>query len=485
MQRCQVDRLTGRRSTVGRGTAGGLATPAARSRGAPRTGPVQRLPTTFRKNCPWCARSPLTSRSATARRVQGRHVLDGCVSVPRSSRWYRMEMGVPGPRSGCRSRRAASPRCCTGRPAPPGRPTRSCAAGPQRTRGHAGRDRWRVGGERHWLWAFVTPDTTVTPSAPAGGSMMPPRCWGPTTSACSCATGGRRIAATTDCKTCLNHLLQRCKQAGGSSRQSLGRRGAGGPAGRPMRDRCNAGALSEHGMATARGRLNARLGRLIDAPPPLDDAERFAGTWPLNFRPFLFLWDPSLDAKLARRTGHPARRGIRGVRRQPHPPRRRHPAGPSSVVRTARQRNLDLPPLIAGARRRTRRSSTARSRPVPAARRRTGESLGRPRNPTPVRIRCDLRYAGAPEDFLDFRPVFIGADYPTSCWQRRITFWRSLSANLSRNVLSWQQGSRLLCSAESLWDGCVCGWTGAEQFQKAVRERVAQGDRTKRSKTVS
>ena len=38
-----------------------------------------------------------------------------------------------------------------------------------------------------------------TPSAPAGGSTMPPRCWGPTTSACSCATGGHRIAASTDC----------------------------------------------------------------------------------------------------------------------------------------------------------------------------------------------------------------------------------------------------------------------------------------------
>ena len=34
--------------------------------------------------------------------------------------------------------------------------------------------------------------------------------------------------------------------------------------------------LSEHGLASVRGRLVARLGRLIDAPPPLDDAERFA-----------------------------------------------------------------------------------------------------------------------------------------------------------------------------------------------------------------
>ena len=68
-------------------------------------------------------------------------------------------------------------------------------------------------------------------------------------------------------------------------------------AGLDLRDRCNAGALSEHGMATARGRLTARLGRLVDAPPPLDDTERFAGHLATEFPAvFLFLWDPSLDA---------------------------------------------------------------------------------------------------------------------------------------------------------------------------------------------
>ena len=68
-------------------------------------------------------------------------------------------------------------------------------------------------------------------------------------------------------------------------------------AGLDLRDRCNAGDLSEHGMATARGRLTARLGRLVDAPPPLDDAERFAAHLANEFPAvFLFLWDPSLDA---------------------------------------------------------------------------------------------------------------------------------------------------------------------------------------------
>ena len=64
-----------------------------------------------------------------------------------------------------------------------------------------------------------------------------------------------------------------------------------------LRDRCNAGDISEHGLASARGRLAARLGRLIDAPPPLADAERFAKHLANEFPAvFLFLCDPSIDA---------------------------------------------------------------------------------------------------------------------------------------------------------------------------------------------
>ena len=121
-------------------------------------------------------------------------------------------------------------------------------------------------------------------------------------------------------------------------------------AGLDLRDRCNAGELSEHAMATARGRLNARLGRLIDAPPPLDDAERFAAHLATEFPAvFLFLWDPSLDA-----TNWRAEQAIRPavvIRKVCGGNRTRHGADTqqvlASVVRTARQRGLDLPPLIA------------------------------------------------------------------------------------------------------------------------------------------
>ena len=68
-------------------------------------------------------------------------------------------------------------------------------------------------------------------------------------------------------------------------------------AGLALRDRRDAGGLSDHGLATARGRLLARLSRLIDNPPPLDDAERFAAHLASEFPAiFTFLWAPSVDA---------------------------------------------------------------------------------------------------------------------------------------------------------------------------------------------
>ena len=212
---------------------------------------------------------------------------------------------------------------------------------------------WRVGGERHWLWVFTTPDTTVYAICPGRGfddaatvlgtdyaGVLVRDGWAP-----YCCYDGLH-------QTCLNHLLQRCKHLREDHPDNpwAGEVQAVLRAGLDLRDRCNAGELSEHGMATARGRLNARLGRLIDAPPPLDDAERFAAHLATEFPAvFLFLWDPSLDA-----TNWRAEQAIRPavvIRKVCGGNRTRHGADTqqvlASVVRTARQRDLDLPPLIA------------------------------------------------------------------------------------------------------------------------------------------
>ena len=121
-------------------------------------------------------------------------------------------------------------------------------------------------------------------------------------------------------------------------------------AGLTLRDRRDDGTLTEHGLASVRDRLLARLGRLIDAPPPLDDAERFAAHPDTEFAAvFAFLWDPSVDATNCR-----AEQAIRPAvvtRKVCGGNRTRLGADTqqilASVVRTAHQRDLDLAPLIA------------------------------------------------------------------------------------------------------------------------------------------
>ena len=100
-------------------------------------------------------------------------------------------------------------------------------------------------------------------------------------------------------QTCAGHLLRRCAdmRAAHPDTPWTAEVQAVLEDGLALRDRCNAGGISEHGLATARGRLVARLGRLIDAAPPLADAERFAKHLANEFPAvFLFLCDPSIDA---------------------------------------------------------------------------------------------------------------------------------------------------------------------------------------------
>ena len=86
------------------------------------------------------------------------------------------------------------------------------------------------------------------------------------------------------------------------NRSSRAARGPPGckPSCRPLSScatRRDAGLLSDHGQATARGRLLAQLGRLIDKAPTLDAADRFAAHLDREFpAAFTFLWDPSIDA---------------------------------------------------------------------------------------------------------------------------------------------------------------------------------------------
>ena len=213
---------------------------------------------------------------------------------------------------------------------------------------------WRVGAVRHWLWVFVTPETTLY-------AICPGRSFDDATTVLEPDFDGvlvrdgwvvyRGFDGAVH-QTCVGHLLRRCKHLQEDYPDSLWAFEVQQvlQAGLALRDRCNAGLVGEHGLATARGRLVARLARLIDAAPPLDDAERFALHLANEFDAvFLFLLDPSIDA-----TNWRAEQAIRPavvIRKVCGGNRSRKGADTrqvlASVVRTARQRDLDLPAEIA------------------------------------------------------------------------------------------------------------------------------------------
>ena len=213
---------------------------------------------------------------------------------------------------------------------------------------------WRVGAIPHWLWAYVTPETTVYAICPGRSFADAATVLGTDYAGVLVRDGWQvyRCYKGSLHQSCVNHLVHRCKvlqqnhpySPWGSKVKAVLQ------AGLDVRDRCQDGELTRHGLDSLRGRLEARLGRLIDAPPPLKDAKRFAKHLANEFPAvFLFLRDPSIDA-----TNWRAEQAIRPavvIRKVCGGNRTRKGADTqqvlSSVVRTARQRGLDLPPLIA------------------------------------------------------------------------------------------------------------------------------------------
>ena len=207
---------------------------------------------------------------------------------------------------------------------------------------------WRVDATRHWLWAFATPETTVCSICAGRGFADAAAVLGADFAGVLVRDGWAAYRGFEHAphQTCLAHLLRRCKDLRtdhpdspwAAAVQTVLQDALA------LRTRCNAGGIGEHGLASARGRLEARLGRLIDAPPPLAPAERFARHLAREFEAvFLFLRDPSLDA-----TNWRAEHAIRPAvvtRKVCGGNRTRRGADTqqilASVVRTARQRQLD------------------------------------------------------------------------------------------------------------------------------------------------
>ena len=212
---------------------------------------------------------------------------------------------------------------------------------------------WRVDAVLHWLWAFATPDTTVYAIRPGRSFDDAATILGADFAGVLVRDGWAPYRRFTDAlhQSCLAHLLRRARTLRVDHPRSpwAARVQAVLTAALGLRDRRGAQQISDHGLAVARGQLLARLGRLIDTVPGLQAARRFAAHLDREFPAVLaFLWAPDVDA-----TNWRAEHAIRPAvvnRKICGGNRTRRGADTqqilASVVRTARQRHLDLDELF-------------------------------------------------------------------------------------------------------------------------------------------
>ena len=212
---------------------------------------------------------------------------------------------------------------------------------------------WRVGAVLHWLWAFATPETTVYAICPGRGCDDAATILGADFPGVLVRDGWapyRRFTGALH-QSCLAHLLRRCRTLRADHPRSpwAARVQTVLTDALALRDRRDAQAITEHGLAVAHGRLLARLSRLIDAAPALPAAQRFAAHLDRECPAVLaFLWAPDVDATnwRAEHAIRPAvvNRKICGGNRTPRGARTQQIL--ASVVRTARQRHVDLNDLF-------------------------------------------------------------------------------------------------------------------------------------------
>lgn len=162
---------------------------------------------------------------------------------------------------------------------------------------------WKVGGRLWWLWVFASPRLTVYSIQPGRGFEQAVQILGEDFGGFLVRDGWSIYPHFDQAshQTCLAHLLRRCAQmrevatwsAAGLPRtvQSILRQAL------RLRDRWKTQQLTDHGLAVARGRLEARLDRALQTRYRWATNERFANHL---FRErnyiFTFLYYPGLDA---------------------------------------------------------------------------------------------------------------------------------------------------------------------------------------------
>ena len=214
---------------------------------------------------------------------------------------------------------------------------------------------WRVAAVLHWLWVWVTADTTVYAILPGRGLAQAASVIGHDYAGVVQRDGWHSYRSLTAAahQTCLAHLLQRYRalllerprQPFVTAVKNVLQ------AALATRDGHHAGTISAHGLAVARGHYVERLGRLLtQRRPRVRRLRLFHQHLVVEFEAiFSFLFDPTLDATNWR-AEHALRPAV--VTRKMCGGGNRTDRGATSqqilasVLRTADQRGLDATDVL-------------------------------------------------------------------------------------------------------------------------------------------
>jgi transposase len=160
---------------------------------------------------------------------------------------------------------------------------------------------WKVGGHLQWLWAFATSDTTVYRIQAGRGFAEAAAVLGADFDGVLVRDGWapyRQFSAAAH-QTCVAHLLRRCRLVAGDHPRTTFATDVQAILQHALavRDAHQAGQVSAHGLAVARGHLINRLAERLDRPSRAPDVQRFAAHLTREFPAiWSFLFDPTIDA---------------------------------------------------------------------------------------------------------------------------------------------------------------------------------------------
>lgn len=172
---------------------------------------------------------------------------------------------------------------------------------------------WKQGGRLVWLWVFTNRRETVYEILPGRGFEQAASVLGEDYAGTLGVDGWapyRRFEGAT-LQTCYNHLLHRCHELLETATRGAVRFPRSVKAllqqSLALRDRRDAGQISPHGLRIAKGRLQAKMDRLLDGRLTNPANRRFAKHL-RRYRENLFVF---LDRADVEATNHPAEQDIR------------------------------------------------------------------------------------------------------------------------------------------------------------------------------